>query len=252
MDAGPFVIAAAQSASLPGDVPANVAGHLRLAEQAAARGAQLLVFPELSLIGYELAIAHGHVVDPDDDVLTPLKRIAADACMTVVAGAPLRGESGVLHIGALAFRPDGGVTAYTKQHVHQSEQHVFNSGKGGSLLRVEDTEVALAICADASFPRHAAAAAAQGARLYAAGVMIDEAGLPRKTALLRQYASSHRMTVLMANYAGITGGEISAGKSAIWADDGTEIAAAPAAQECLVIARRHSGVWKGELLHCAR
>ncbi|MCW5965558.1 MAG: carbon-nitrogen hydrolase family protein [Bryobacterales bacterium] len=251
MDAGPFGIAAAQSSSLAGDVPANVASHLRLAQQAATRGVHLLVFPELSLTGYELSIAHRHVLDPHHPLLVPFKHIAADACMAIVAGAPLRGESGVLHIGALAFLPDGKVAVYTKQHVHQTEQHVFTSGKGGSLLQVGNTQVALAICADASFPQHAATAAAQGAHLYAAGVMIDDAGFPRKTALLRQYASAHAITVLMANYAGITGGEISAGKSAIWAEDGAEIVAAPDTHECLVIARRRYGAWQGEVVPSA-
>ena len=52
-----LVIAAAQSASVPGNVSRNVTRHLQFGAVAADKGVQLLVFPELSLTGYEPAIA---------------------------------------------------------------------------------------------------------------------------------------------------------------------------------------------------
>jgi predicted amidohydrolase len=50
-------IAVAQTCPVEGDVQANVEQHLRLAEAAAAEGARIVVFPELSLTGYELTLA---------------------------------------------------------------------------------------------------------------------------------------------------------------------------------------------------
>ena len=41
-----FIIAAAQSASEPGDISRNIDHHLRFGAIAAERGVQLLVFPE--------------------------------------------------------------------------------------------------------------------------------------------------------------------------------------------------------------
>ncbi|HYZ84445.1 MAG TPA: carbon-nitrogen hydrolase family protein, partial [Bryobacteraceae bacterium] len=201
-----LILAAAQSKSVPGEVSQNVENHLRLARVAAERGVQLIVFPELSLTGYELALAHDHTVRPDSVELNPLRRLAADARITIVVGGPLRTEEGQLHITAFALRPDGSVLTYTKVHVHQSEQHVFTSGPGGPTLRVEDATIGLAICADASFPEHAAKAAAAGADVYAAGVMITDDAYARKTALLKNYALEHKMAVLMANYSGESGG----------------------------------------------
>lgn len=55
-------IAAAQSISVPQDVAANVQEHLRLIHAAARHGVQWLVFPELSLTGYELAALPGLVL----------------------------------------------------------------------------------------------------------------------------------------------------------------------------------------------
>lgn len=47
-------IAVAQTCPVAGDVQANLDEHLRLARLAAEEGAQVVVFPELSLTGYEL------------------------------------------------------------------------------------------------------------------------------------------------------------------------------------------------------
>ena len=243
-----LIIAAAQSTSVPGDISRNVAHHLRFGTIAAERGAQLLVFPELSLTGYELAIARSNAVRPDSSCLDPLRHLATQAHMTVVAGAPVLNDKDELHIAALAFRPDGSVVTYTKEHVHQSEEEVFTSGPGGPALLVEDATVALAICADATHPQHAANAAAGGANVYAVGVMIDEIGYVRKVSLLRNYALEHRMAVLMANYSGTTGGEVSAGKSALWSEDGQLLAASPGTEEALVVGTKQNGVWTGTVL----
>lgn len=165
--------------------------------------------------------------------------------MTVVAGAPVLNDKDELNIAALAIRPDGSVSTYTKEHVHQSEEEVFTSGPGGPALLVEDATVALAICADATHPQHAASAAARGASVYAVGVMITENGYARKVALLGKYALEHRMAVLMANYSGATGGWVSAGKSALWSEDGQLVAASTGTEEALVIGRKQNGVWNG-------
>lgn len=244
-----LIIAAAQSTSVPGDISRNVAHHLRFGTLAAERGAQLLVFPELSLTGYELTIARANAVRPDSSDLNPLRKLATDAHMTVVVGAPLPNDNGELHIAALAIHPDGSVLTYTKEHVHQSEAAVFTSGPGGPALIVEDATVALAICADATHPQHAAGAAARGAHVYAVGVMIDEIGYPRKVSLLSNYALEHRMAVLMANYSGVTGGEVSAGKSALWSEDGQLVAASTGTEEALVVGMKQNGVWNGIVLH---
>lgn len=58
-----------------GDVQANLEKHLACVEQAAAQGAQLLIFPELSLTGYvlqDLAPAVAHHASADDPVFARL------------------------------------------------------------------------------------------------------------------------------------------------------------------------------------
>lgn len=58
-------IAIAQLTPILGDLQANLARHLAAAEQAAAEGIQLLVFPELSLTGYRLEdLAYNVAIQP--------------------------------------------------------------------------------------------------------------------------------------------------------------------------------------------
>jgi predicted amidohydrolase len=65
-------LAAAQTIPIRGDVDANVERHLRLVHIAAAEQAQVLVFPELSLTGYELDLAADLAFSQRDPRLTPL------------------------------------------------------------------------------------------------------------------------------------------------------------------------------------
>jgi len=238
-----LIVAAVQLTSVPGDIPRNVARHLRFGALAAAQGVQLLVFPELSLTGYELALARSNAVRPDSSQLDSLRSLATHAHLTMVVGAPVLNDKDELYIAALAIRPDGAVLTYTKEYVHQSEEHVFMSGPGGPTLLVQDATVALAICADASHPQHAARAAGRGANVYAASVMITEEEYARKTGFLSHYAREYRMAVLMANYSGVTGGCISAGRSAVWSEDGKLVAASPGNEEVLVVAVKQDGQW---------
>jgi predicted amidohydrolase len=243
-----ITIAAAQSPSRPGDVSANLATHLRFAEAAVTHGVQLLVFPELSLTGYELPLARDHIINPYSATLHPLRRLAVHTRTTIVVGAPIQIHTGDLYIGAIVFHADGSLSTYSKIHVHASEQHVFALGSGGPDLNIAGTTVALAICADASHPQHAANAAARRAQIYATGAMIDIPAYPRKSALLEGYARDHRMAVLLANYSGETGGDVSAGKSAIWAESGAPIAVSQGREPALVIARKEAGQWTGSLV----
>jgi predicted amidohydrolase len=243
------VFAAAQAISIAGDVRANVLGHQRFMQAAAEQDVQLLVFPELSLTGYERELAAELAILPGDAILQPLRDLAQALRLTTVVGMPIRLSAGApVMIGALVLGADGSLGVYSKQHLHPGEEVAFAPGHGGSLLDMGTDRVAWAICADFSHASHAAAAAERGATVYAAGVLITDGGYVPDTALLQGYARQHAMTVLMANHGGATGGWESAGRSAIWGPDGSLIAAAPGVGEQLVIARRRDNGWAGQVV----
>ena len=242
VDIGPFAIA--QPVVAKGDIAANVARHVTLAEVAAREGARLVLFPELALTGYEPALVAGLAVAAGDPRLAPLGAAAARLGIVLVTGAPLK-TAGLSRIAALSFLPNGTVQVYTKQYLHPGEETAFAVGDGGAGLAFDGAHIALAVCAEIAHPEHAAAAARSGADLYAASVLISENGYAHDAALLRGYAREHRMPVAMANHGGPTGGWASAGRSALWDEDGNVVIAAQGAGECLLVAHRRAGRWHG-------
>jgi predicted amidohydrolase len=243
-----LVLAAAQSVSVPGDISANIGRHIQLAKLGADHGANLIVFPELSLTGYELSLAAKNIVSSDDPRLDALKHLARKARVSIVVGAPMIAQEQKLHIGALALLPDGSVLTYTKQHLHPGEEAIFTPGLGGSTFVTGGATVALAICADTSHPEHAAHAAERGANIYAAGVLVTEKGYQADAGLMQRYARQHHMAVLMANHGAPTGGWIPAGRSAIWSEEGNLVIASNGRGDALVLARMHDASWTGSIL----
>lgn len=225
-------LAAAQTTPIRGDVAANVEQHLRLAELAAADGAGLVLFPELSLTGYELDLAEELAFAEGDSRLDPLVDAAARLEATLVVGAPIRiGDR--LHLGAFVLAPGRSIAIYTKRRlgafgpdanpggpVPPAESTIFVPGDCDPQVRVGDAPAAIAICADIGDPNHAATAAARGASIYLASMFVIPQDYEKESATLRSYAERHAMMVVLANPGGPTGGLPSAGGSAIWSDRG--------------------------------
>jgi predicted amidohydrolase len=238
------VLAAAQYSAVAGDIAANVRRHLDFMDAAHRHGVDVLVFPELSLTGYEPALAAGLAQAADTESVAPLRARARETGMTAIAGLPLRAETADKpFIAAFILHPDGSVTVQTKQYLHPGEEHYFSAGTGGPLLDAGGMPLALAICADFVQPAHAAAAASAGARIYAASALIGESGYPPDSALLQGYARRHRMAVLLANHGGPTGGWISAGRSAFWDERGRLVAATAGPGDELLVVSRHRDEW---------
>lgn len=242
-------ICAAQYCSVAGDLNANIVRHGQFMRQAARQGVEFLLFPELSLTGYEPTRARELAQPPETPLLQPLRELAHQLGMTTVVGLPVRqAGSDVVMIGALVLNSDGAQALYTKQHLHPGEDAVFSPGSGGALVNLGDAPVALSICAEFTHASHAQAAAQAGAALYAASVLISDNGYPHDSQLLQRYAREYALGVLMANHGGPSGGWACAGRSAFWAPGGQLVVSAAGKGDCLVIARSRGGVWQGQVI----
>lgn len=244
-----LTLAAAQTVSIAGDLPANLARHQQLMQLAAAQGVQLLVFPELSLTGYEPQLAAELALMPDAPQLQPLRDLARALELTAVVGMPIRlSVDGPVLIGALVLGGDGSLAVYTKQHLHAGEERAFVAGRGGAPLPIGGETVALAVCADFCHASHVQAAADAGAGIYAAGVLISEGGYAADSAQLQGYAQEHGMLVLMANHGGPSGGWACAGRSAAWDARGRLLGTVEGVGEALLIVQGGTGQWQAQVL----
>jgi predicted amidohydrolase len=219
---------------------------------------QVLVFPELSLTGYELDRASELAFSESDPRLGPLVAAAAASRMALIVGAPVR-LAADLYIGAFIIHSSGTVDLYTKQRlgafptsvspngiVPPAENTIFRPGDRNPLVRFGGESAAVAVCADTGHPEHPAAAAKRGASTYLASMFVIPADFEAETAALQTYAARHSMAVVFSNYGGPSGGLPSAGRSAIWSEQGELVAQLGAAGAGLVVAVPSADGWRGE------
>lgn len=215
----PLVLAVAQPECRAYDVARNAEAHASAVRSAAAR---VVVFPELSLTGYEL---DAPVVAADDPRLDTLVAACADTGSLALVGAPVQGAAGRAHIAMLAVDGSGVTVAYRKMWLSTTEAEQFSPGTEPAVHEVDGWRLGLGICKDTGTPQHVVETAAAGIDAYLAGVLEvaeDDAVLEERA---RRIAVEHQVWVAMASFAGATGGgyERAAGRSGIWGPDGVAV-----------------------------
>ncbi len=243
-----MTVAAAQTVPLKGDISANVAAHIQFIEKAAQSDTDIIVFPELSLTGYELEMAKDCAISEQDNRLVPFKTLSEKCNMTIIAGAPVLNKVNKPHLGALVFSPGQDTLVYAKQFLHEGEAPFFEPGHDNLVLTIGNNKIGMAICADITHPEHPEGLAGSDLFLYSASVLMSDNGYDLETSLLKSYAKKYDMAVLMANYGGPTGGWISAGKSIIFNEKGDVVVASPGLGCELVIAVKIKGQWSGKVV----
>ncbi len=220
-----LTVAAIQYEALDGGVPANVPEHARLIEYAHSRGARLVVFPELSLTGYDLELygAEEAWVTQGDPRLDRIRETARRTGITVIVGAGFREGDRTPRLASLVIRPEGDAAPAFKTHVHGAERELFVPGGGPGLLEIDGWRIALAICFDAAVPSHASAAAEAGADLYAVSAVYVQGEEHRLGLHLGARSMDNRMFSVLANMGGSGAIGESCGLSGAWGPDGRVI-----------------------------
>ncbi|WP_432570713.1 carbon-nitrogen hydrolase family protein [Kineococcus sp. SYSU DK005] len=220
-----MLIALAQSAAVDGDVPANVEQHVRAVSAAAAAGARLVLFPELSLTGYvpgDIARDGALTLEVDDPRLLGLRQQCRQRSITAVLGAPTT-RAGRRRLSALVLDEGGGVSVYDKRTLFEHEITVFSPGRDARVLEVDGRRLALGVCADLGSDVQAAEAG--GADAWLLGVLLSPGGYGADAERAAQVARRHGVPVVLANHAGPTGGWVGAGGSGVWCSTGEAVTA---------------------------
>ncbi|MCE6995194.1 carbon-nitrogen hydrolase family protein [Saccharothrix sp. S26] len=227
MESDELVVAVAQHAPVPGDVAENARRAAALVAEAA--DADLLLFPLLSLTGYDLhRLAEPSAwTIPDDPRLDVVREASRAHGVTTVVGAAWAGPDGRV-LASVALSPDGGVEVVGKHHLSRAERELFEPAGPAHPVDVRGWRVALAVCFDAAAPEHALEMARRGADVYAVSALYTEGQERRLDVHPAARALDHRMYALVANLAGAGPGWRSCGGSGVWHPDGRRVAAAGA------------------------
>lgn len=230
-------VALAQVDLVVGDLEANCAMVRERVGQAAQAGAQLVVFPEMTLTGYP----------PEDLVLRQSFRQASCAALNGLAGELAAAGHGDIAVvvgyldsesgprNAAAFIQDGQVVArYFKHHLPNygvfDESRYFKAGAELSVVGFGGIDIGLTICEDVwqdGGPFAAAAAAEVGLLVNINGSPYERNKDDVRLDLVRRRAIEARSAVVYVNQCGAQDELVFDGDSFAVGADGSLLARAP-------------------------
>ena len=232
-------IACLQTAGTTGDPEANLVALEVAAGDAVARGAELLVTPEMFLTGYDLgpdtpervrALAPG--------LLDRVRDTARRHGLALVVGMP-EVEGGHCYNVAVFVGPDGEVLGrHRKVHLFGDvDRAAFSAGDQlVSTVRFRGLTIAMLICYDVEFPEAVRAAALAGAHL----VVVPTAQMHPfewvAEQLVRVRAWENQVYVAYVDHDGHEGAFDYVGRSSVVGPDGVVLASVEHG-EALLIAR---------------
>ncbi len=216
----------------------NIFLHKKWIELAIAARAEVILFPELSVTGYEPALAKELAIEPDDQRFNDFQILSDQHNICIFIGAPVKQHNGIC-ISLLLFQPHTERGFYHKHHIHADEEPFFIKGKPfeGRL----PNQMALAICYEISIPEHAENAAKKGARMYLASVAKSVSGVEKACETLSKIAATYSMPVFMSNCVGRSDNFDCGGKSAVWDTNGELVASLNTTEEGMLMYDTESG-----------
>jgi NAD+ synthase (glutamine-hydrolysing) len=148
-----FRLALAQIDPVLGDVKRNVAKHVELADRAAAAGAQVVVFPELSLTGYSLKDMNWDVaINLRGDLRAVAPLVEKSRSISILAGGVEESASFALYNAAFFFEGGEVRSAHRKTYPPTygmfEENRYFSSGSGVRALESRHGRFGVLICED--------------------------------------------------------------------------------------------------------
>ena len=215
-------IALVQLQCRAGQVLHNRSRHLDILQKAASLKADFMLFPELSLTGYEPTLVNQLAMLPDDPLLEPFSVLSRQHNLSFGIGCPLRVKGGIA-IGMMLFVPSGRRTVYTKQYLHPDEEPYFVAECTVPLLPSPLDAIGLAICYEISIPRHALAHHQDGKGIYLASVAKSKEGMAIARPRMQEIATQYHQITGIANSVGPNDDFIGWGGTTWWDAHGTHL-----------------------------
>jgi predicted amidohydrolase len=212
-------ICVAQTRPIKGDIQKNIENHKKLINIAVSCGADIVVFPELSLTGYEPELSKELATNQDDSRFDDFQKISDASQITIGVGVPTKNNAGIC-ISMVLFQQHKARQTYSKKYLHSDEEEFFISGQSSVGLIGNKTNIALAICYELSVPEHSENAFKSGAEIYLASVAKSVSGVDKAIKSLSDIGNKYSMTVLMSNCVGQSDGYECGGKTSIWNNKG--------------------------------
>jgi predicted amidohydrolase len=232
-----LLVGVAQWLAAPGEPKQNLSVALGMIENAAARGVELLVLPELWSCGYDPETlgrdARRDAEPRDGPRAARLAEAARRHGIFLTGSVPELGEDGAVFDTALVFNPQGALAAvHRKAHLFAPTREHSVFAPGDRLTTFDDPTlgtVGVVVGFDGDFPEVARVLALRGARLVLAPSAYEVEGAPAWDLLHPALALANSQWWVQANQAGSHATSTLLGASRIVAPTGTVVACATVA-----------------------
>ena len=231
-----ITIALAQMNLTPGQPDLNYEVVKQYAEMAAAKGADLVLLPELWASGYDLENCLSYATSIQEGSFKKMSLLAAKLEITL-GGSLIESDQGSFYNTFALFDHEGElITKYRKIHLFQplEEERYF---MGGEQLVMADTpwgSIGLATCFDLRFPEMFRAYAVKGVELI---LLVAEWPLRRIShwhQLLKARAIENQCFIAAVNKVGISNGEPLGGGSLIVNPMGEELSSGAEVEDVII------------------
>ncbi|RKQ89642.1 putative amidohydrolase [Mycolicibacterium mucogenicum 261Sha1.1M5] len=227
------LVACSQFTPVLGAVRENVDRSLELIREAAGRGAQVVVLPELASSGYafaDTAEAAAASEPATGESVTRWHNAAAELGIVIVAGFAETNPDGAPYNSAALVMPGADPVIYRKAHLWDRERLIFTPGD--DLPPVVDTfvgRIGVMVCYDLEFPEWVRIAALAGAELICAPVnwptvQRPTGERPGEVVRVQAEASMNRVAIAACDRGGNERGVEWSGASVIVDADGWPLA----------------------------
>lgn len=226
-----ITIASIQFAPKAGDIFNNLKIIEKRVGEAAKKGADFVVLPEICDIGYDLKIVKKYVAAIPNPSIKKLAMLAKENKVNIIAGlAEKRGN--VLFNTAVLLDRTGRITAkYDKTHLcpfpSVEEHKIFRAGSRIFVKKVEGIKVGFSICYDIRFPEIYRKMALQGAEIIFHPTAFPLSRINTLVTCLCARTMENQFFMASANQCGRVGKALFGGSSMIIGPDGVVLAKAP-------------------------
>jgi 5-aminopentanamidase len=237
-------LAAFQMEAIAGDVATNLAMIADATAEAKAKGAEVMVAPELAVTGYGAGDAIRDLAQAADGAhVAALVEIARKNSIALVAGFAER-VGGAIHNSAALVEPDGRHVIYRKCQLYGAyEKAIFTPGdRAPAVFDLHGIKAGLLICFDVEFPEYTRRLALAGAEM----VLVPTAQPDNEYApfiaekIVPVRAFENGIAIVYADHAGKDERFAYAGRSCILMPDGRDAARAGPTGAAVIVANYES------------
>lgn len=220
-------VAVAQIDCVPGDVNRNAEQMIGLTKQAATGGHHIVLFPEMSDVGYDMPVVVETATDWETGAFPQLADAARRGEIWIVAGLAERSGADIYNTLAV-IRPDGQLAAkYRKVHLITAapmcEHEYLKPGKELVLCDLEGFRCGFMTCYDIRFPEVARGLTRLGAELLIAPAAFPLARIQHWRTITTCRAIENQAYLVAPNRIGSEGGVTFGGTSRVVGPYGTLI-----------------------------